>query len=56
MDTGDTEYCMRMKHPSLETEYIEWVLPEIGKRGNADECQAYAFGVPLEDYLLAVEA
>ena len=56
MDTGDTEYCMRMKHPSLKTEYLEWVEPSIGKQGDADVCQANAFGIPLEDYLLMVEA
>jgi len=52
----DTEYCMKMKHPSLDTFYIEWVDPKIGAHGDADLCQANAFGIPLEDYLLAVEA
>jgi hypothetical protein len=57
MDTGDTEYCMHMQHPSIEGKsYIEWVEPKIGKQGDADLCQANAFGIPLEDYLLAVEA
>jgi len=55
-DTGKTQYCIRMKHPSLKTEYIEWVEPAIGEQRNADLCQANAFGVPLEDYLLSVEA
>jgi hypothetical protein len=53
---GDTEYCIRMKHPSLDTEYIEWVEPKIGKQGSADLCQAKAFDVPLDQYLAAVEA
>jgi hypothetical protein len=57
MDTGRTEYCMHMQHPSIKgTSYIEWVEPSIGKQANADLCQATAFGVPLEDYLAAVEA
>jgi flagellar basal body-associated protein FliL len=56
MDTGDTEYCMRMKHPSLDTEYIEWVEPSIGMQADADLAQATAFGIPKEDYLLAIEA
>jgi len=52
MDTGQTEYCMHMKDASSDREFIEWVEPKIGKQGNADLCQANAFGIPLEDYLL----
>ncbi|CAB4132296.1 hypothetical protein UFOVP253_1, partial [uncultured Caudovirales phage] len=55
-DTGKTQYCIRMKHPSLDTEYIEWVKPEVGSQGSADLCQATAFNVPLQEYLNAVEA
>lgn len=62
LDTGKTQYCMRMKHPSIEREYIEWVEPEVGKLGNADLAQCHAWKdqdgdpIPLEDYLLAVES
>ena len=62
MDTRQTQYCMRMQHPSIDREYIEWVTPETGKRGNADLAQCDAWRdedgnpIPLEDYLLAIEA
>ncbi len=57
MDTGETEYCMLMTHPTLpKQQYIEWVHPEVGKKKDADLAQAEAFGMVKEDYLLAVEA
>ena len=56
MDTGETEYCMKMKHPSLNKYYIEWVHPNIGKQADADLCQAEAFQVPKAVYLAAIEA
>jgi hypothetical protein len=56
MNTGDTEYCMRMKHPSLETEYIEWVHPDVGIQKDADLAQARAFGITKKQYLEAIEA
>ena len=56
MDTGDTEYCMLMVCPSTGRNYVEWVPPSVGKKGDADLCQAEAFGIPVEDYLMAVEA
>lgn len=62
MDTGVTEYCMVMKHPTLDRTYLEWVARETGEKGDADlaQCDAWqdAEGtpIPLEDYLLAVEA
>jgi hypothetical protein len=57
MDTGETEYCMKMEHPSIKGKYyIEWVEPSIGKQKDADLCQAVAFGFTKEQYLEAEEA
>jgi hypothetical protein len=62
MDTGSTQYCMRMKHPTIDREYIEWVKPDIGKQANADLAQCAAWRdkdgdmIPLEDYLNAISA
>lgn len=56
MGTGDTEYCLKMKHPSLDQEYIEWVHPEVGAKKDADYAQAVAFGWTKEQYLVAEEA
>jgi hypothetical protein len=57
MDTGETEYCMKMEHPSIAGKYyIEWVEPSIGKQKDADLCQAVAFGFTKEQYLEAEEA
>lgn len=56
MDTGETEYCMRMTHPTIDREYIEWVPPKVGKQGDADLAQCAAWTdkdgdpIPLEDY------
>jgi uncharacterized protein DUF6745 len=52
---NDTEYCMVMDDASTDRVFLEWVDPEIGKKGNADEAQAAAWGVPLEDYLLLAQ-
>jgi hypothetical protein len=57
MDTGETEYCMKMEHPSIKGKfYIEWCPPEIGRRGDADYAQASAFGMDIEEYFNATEA
>lgn len=57
MDTGDTEYCMKMEHPSIKGKfYIEWVEPKIGEQKDADLAQAVAFGFTKEQYLEAEEA
>jgi hypothetical protein len=62
MRTGTTQYCMRMKHPSIDREYIEWVEPKVGEQKDADFAQASAWkdkegnAIPVEDYLLAIEA
>jgi len=57
MDTSRTEYCMKMEHPSIKGKfYIEWVEPEIGKKADADLAQAHAFGMSIEQYLVASEA
>ena len=55
MDTGRTEYCMLMDDASTDRQFIEWTPPEIGEQGNAELCQAHAFGIPLEDWLLVTE-
>lgn len=52
MDTGSTEYCIVMDDSSTDRQFLEWVEPEIGKQKNAELCQAHAFGIPLEDWLL----
>ena len=62
MNTGKTQYCMLMKHPSIDRQYIEWVHPDIGKKRDADLAQCAAWRdkdgdpIPLEDYLAAIEA
>lgn len=57
MDTGDTEYCMKMEHPSIKGKYyIEWVEPKVGEQKDADLAQAVAFGFTKEQYLEADEA
>jgi len=54
--SGNTEYCLKMKHPSLDQEYIEWVHPDVGVKHDADLAQATAFGWTKEQYLGANEA
>jgi hypothetical protein len=57
MDTGETEYCMLMEHPSIKgKQYIEWIEPEVGVKADADLAQAHAFGMTIEEYFQAVEA
>ena len=49
---GDFDYFIHMhdaSHP--EREFIEWVDPAVGRRGNAELCQAHAFGITLEQWL-----
>lgn len=49
---GEFDYFIHMNdasHP--EREFIEWVDPTIGRRGNAELCQAHAFGITLEQWL-----
>ncbi len=49
---GDYDYFIHMRdasHP--EREFIEWVDPKIGVLGNAELCQARAFGITLEEWL-----
>ena len=55
-ETGDTEYCIKMKHPSLDDEYIEWVEPSVGAKKDADLAQAVAFGWTKDQYMMAEEA
>lgn len=51
MGTRRTEYCMVMDDTSSDRQFLEWVKPGVGRQGNADLCQARAFGIPLADYL-----
>ena len=54
MDTGDTEYCIKLEHSSIKGKhYIEWVEPKIGKRADADYCMAVSRGISVEQYLEA---
>lgn len=49
---GEFDYFIHMRdasHP--EREFIEWVDPEIGKQRHAELCQAWAFGISLDDWL-----
>ena len=54
MDTGNTEYCMKLEHPSMSGKYyIEWVEPKVGKQKDADYAMAVSRGISVEDYLNA---
>ena len=54
MDTGDTEYCMKLEHPSIKGKfYIEWAHPDNGKTKDADYCMAVSRGLTKEEYLEA---
>ncbi|AWG70737.1 Uncharacterised protein [Mycobacteroides abscessus subsp. massiliense] len=49
---GGYDYFIHMRdasHP--EREFIEWVDPDIGKQRHAELCQAWAFGVSLDEWL-----
>ena len=49
---GGYDYFIHMRdasHP--EREFIEWVDPAVGRLGNAELCQAHAFGITLEQWL-----
>jgi hypothetical protein len=56
MDTGSTEYCIVMKDASTDRVFLEWVEPKVGEIGDADLCQARAFGIGLDEYLNLTEA
>lgn len=52
-DYGGFDYFIHMRdasHP--EREFIEWVDSRIGRQRNAELCQARAFGISLDDWLL----
>jgi len=54
---NNTEYCMLMQDPSTPRQFIEWVEPKVGRLGDADLCQANAWGIKKSDYLkIEVEA
>jgi hypothetical protein len=49
---GRYDYFIHMRdasHP--EREFIEWVDPAIAAQGNAELCQAHAFGITLDQWL-----
>lgn len=48
---GQDAYLMWMKDASTDREFIEWVDPDIGRLGDAELCQAAAFGISLEQWL-----
>ncbi len=53
---GDFDYCIHMRdasHP--EREFLEWVDPEVGRRGDAELCQAHAFGITREQWMSITE-
>ena len=50
LGAGETEYCMLMTHWSNTTQYIEWIEPKVGEKGDADHCQAVAYGLTDEEW------
>ncbi len=62
LDTNRTEYCITMKCPSTGRDFLEWVLPEVGEKGDADLCQRSAWTddkgkiLSQNDYKTMVEA
>ena len=53
---GEFDYFIHMRdatHP--EREFIEWVNPAVGQRGDAELCQAYAFGITREQWMSITE-
>lgn len=49
---GPFDYVIHMRdasHP--EREFVEWVDPEIGQLGDAELCQAHAFGITREEWM-----
>jgi hypothetical protein len=54
---GDCDYFIHMRdasHP--EREFIEWVDPDVGIHGDAELCQAHAFGISLQEWLSIEQA
>lgn len=54
---GSFDYFIHMRdasHP--EREFIEWVDPQVGVQGDAELCQARAFGISLREWLSIEEA
>lgn len=49
---GKYDYFIHMRDAShSEREFIEWVDPQIAQLRDAELCQAYAFGISLDDWL-----
>ncbi|MDH6242692.1 hypothetical protein [Mycobacterium sp. OTB74] len=49
---GGYDYFIHMRDASRpEREFVEWVDPEIGKQRHAELCQAWAFGISLDEWL-----
>lgn len=57
MQTKDTEYCLKYEHPTVVGKmYIEWVRPEVGRKGDADEAIASNRSITKQQYLNALIA
>ena len=55
METGETEFCIKMAHPTVKDKYfIEWVHPDIAKNIDADMAQAVAFEITKRQYLNSI--
>ncbi|MFN8033507.1 MAG: hypothetical protein U0Q47_09435 [Mycobacterium sp.] len=49
---GMYDYFIHMRdasHP--EREFIEWVDPKVGVLGDAERCQAHAFGITIDEWM-----
>lgn len=44
-------YFMLMDDASTDRQFVEWVPPAVGRLGDAELCQAKAFGITLEEWL-----
>lgn len=54
---GECDYFIHMRdasHP--EREFVEWVDPRVAIHGDAELCQAHAFGISLQEWLSIEQA
>ena len=62
LDSGQEQFCMTMECPSTGRMFLEWVDPEIGRKGDADLAQASSFvdadgnAISVEEYRQLIEA
>lgn len=47
----EAAYFMLMDDASTDRQFIEWVPPKVGSQGDAELCQAEAFGITLDEWL-----